>query len=181
VPKFVADSGETTGLKWAAASSGGMTLINSGGTTLSGATVTIGSIPGTYKNLQLIIVNPNPANDNDFLRVRINGDSNTRYKEFAMSDGLDSAFDGAQIFLTAGLDNTSSDGMVVANFYNYANTVSWKLGDYRGASNDNATPANAATRSNNFIYNQTGAITSLVISFFDSNMDSGTAYLYGVA
>jgi hypothetical protein len=157
-----------------------MTLINTGGTSLSGATVTIGSIPGTYRNLQLIVVNPNPASDADYLRVRINGDSNTRYREFQDGVTEDISFDGSSMFLTAAVDNGTSDGMVVANFYDYANTVSWKLTDYASASNYYGDTAKIAARAANVIYNQTGAITSLVLSFFGSNMDSGTAYLYGV-
>ena len=40
---------------------GGMTLLST--TTLSGASVTISSIPQTYKNLQLVIQNYKPAVD----------------------------------------------------------------------------------------------------------------------
>ena len=46
---LVADSSTATGLKWAApVAGGGMTLINTGGTTLTGSSVAIGSIPSTY-------------------------------------------------------------------------------------------------------------------------------------
>ncbi len=54
MPKFVADSAETTGLKWAAPASGGMTLISttSVGT---GTTVTLSNIFATsYKQLYLL-------------------------------------------------------------------------------------------------------------------------------
>jgi hypothetical protein len=57
---LTADSSTATGLKWAAAgASGGMTLIST--TTLSGTTVTISSIPTTYKNLQIVIAGANAA------------------------------------------------------------------------------------------------------------------------
>jgi hypothetical protein len=46
---LTADSSTATGLKWATPASGGMTLIASG--TLSGTTVSLTSIPGTYENL----------------------------------------------------------------------------------------------------------------------------------
>lgn len=46
---LTADSSTATGLKWAAVASGGMTLLASG--TLSGTTVSLTSIPGTYENL----------------------------------------------------------------------------------------------------------------------------------
>jgi len=50
---LTADSAEATGLKWATASSGGMTLLST--TTLSTGQVIISSIDQTYNNLQIII------------------------------------------------------------------------------------------------------------------------------
>jgi hypothetical protein len=166
---------------WAApAGGGGMTLINTGGTSLSGATVTIGSIPSTYRNLQLIVVNPLPASDTDYLRVRINGDSNTRYRDFSDGTTENITFSEGTIYLTAAVDNGTANGIVQANFYDYANTTTWKLADFASASNYHADTAKISARAGNWIYNQTDAITSLVISFFGGNMTSGTAYLYGV-
>jgi hypothetical protein len=51
---LTADSSEATGLKWAApASGGGLTVIATG--TLSGTSVVLSSIPGTYKHLMLSV------------------------------------------------------------------------------------------------------------------------------
>lgn len=177
---LTADSSTSTGLKWAAPAAGGMTLINTGGTALTGSSITIDTIPGTYKNLQLIVVNPNPASDADYLRVRINGDSNTRYRFFADDTTENIAFSDNTIYLTGAVDNGTADGIVYANFYDYANTSTWKLVEFASASNYYADTAKVAARSGHWVFNQTGAITSLVISFFGGNMDSGTAYLYGV-
>jgi hypothetical protein len=52
---LTAASGETTGMKWAAA--GGMTLIST--TTLSGASTTIGGFGTSYKSIVLVISNVN--------------------------------------------------------------------------------------------------------------------------
>ena len=175
------DSSTATGLAWAApAGGGGMTLINTGGTTLTGSSVTIDTIPGTYKNLQLVIVNPKPSADGAYLRVRINGDANTRYKDF--SDGLaeNLSFSENTIYLTGQTDNTDAQGLCYANFYDYANSTTWKLLEYAGISNYSADSAKLNGRSGHWAYNQTGAITSLVISWFDTNCNGGTAYLYGV-
>ena len=58
-----------TAPEWATpAASGGMTLIST--TTLTGASVTLSSIPQTYKNLQLVIRNFKPATDGQQIQMR---------------------------------------------------------------------------------------------------------------
>jgi hypothetical protein len=71
----VADSTASTGLKWATASSGGMTVISTG--TLSSTGVTFSSIPGTYYNLQLSIAGFNAGGAR--LSIRVNGDTGSNY------------------------------------------------------------------------------------------------------
>ena len=67
---LTADSAEASGVKWAAASAGGMTLLGSG--TLSGSTVTLSSIPSTYVDLVIyvnsIVQNTTP----EFVTLRLN-------------------------------------------------------------------------------------------------------------
>ena len=70
---LTADSTEATGLKWATLSSGGMTLIST--TSLTGASVTLSSIPSTYNNLQLVIRGYKDNDNGNGAWVRINGDS----------------------------------------------------------------------------------------------------------
>ena len=169
-----------TGLKWATpASSGGMTLINTGGTALTGASVTISSIPGNYQNLQLVIVNPLVANDTEYLYIRINGDSTaSRYGNFDTTSS--GTFNVNYILGTSGMDNAASQGLSITNFYNYANTTTWKMADVLVVNNDATTPTDWKSLRRCGIYNQTGAITSLVLSASAGNLSSGTAYLYGV-
>jgi len=50
---LTADSTASTGLAWATASSGSLTLIST--TNLTGSTVTLSSIPQTYKMLRVIM------------------------------------------------------------------------------------------------------------------------------
>ena len=63
---------------WATPAAGGMDLLST--TTLTGASVTLSSIPQTYKNLQLVVRNFLPASDAKYLTVRVNADSGTRYR-----------------------------------------------------------------------------------------------------
>ena len=112
---LTADSAEATGLKWAAAASGGMTLINSGGTALTGAsTVTVGSIPGTYKNLYVYIEAAYTASINENGKVGFNSDTGNNYAftGLRMQNGGTAATEGNQIagVYFAALQGTTDTG-----------------------------------------------------------------------
>jgi hypothetical protein len=166
----------------AAASSGGMTLINTGGTTLTGSSVSISSIPATYKNLQLVIQNYRPATDTARVAMRINGDSTANRNAQLFTFTNDNApFDDTNVNLTGDTDNGASNALIIVNLYDYANTTTWKIGDGFAATNNPTTPTNIAYRSYKTFYNQTGAISSLTIFSTSGNFTSGTAFLYGVS
>ena len=180
---LTADSTTTTGLKWAAAGGGGgMTLINTGGTTLTGSSVTISSIPATYKNLQLIITNFRPATDTGRIGLRFNGDTTAnRVAQLFTFTNDNAPFDDTTVSLTGDTDNGTSYSMIVVNLYDYANTTTWKIGDGFAASSNPTTATNIAYRSYKTFYNQTGAISSLELVGQSTNFTSGTAFLYGVS
>ena len=71
------DSGEATGMKWAAPAAGGMTLLTSG--TLSGASTTISFTPTGYINALLVIQGAS-INSGDQIFFRINGNSGGVYQ-----------------------------------------------------------------------------------------------------
>ena len=161
--------------------SAGMTLINSGGTALTGASVTIGSIPGTYVNLQLIVENFLPANDNNTLSVRINNDSNAnRHKVSTSISEENVSFNATTWDLTGGGDNAVSQTIIKLDIYGYANSTTWKMGQSNFLQNYHGGSSNMNIGIRNFGFNQTGAITSLVLFPGSGNFTSGTAYLYGV-
>jgi hypothetical protein len=95
---LTADSSEATGLKWATPAAG-MTLINTGGTTLTGSSVTISSIPATYIDLYLVIRNPRPASDAVSVNMRVNSDSNNRYTETAGGSAGPATFPNGTAYL----------------------------------------------------------------------------------
>jgi hypothetical protein len=156
-----------------------MTLINAGGTTLSGATTTISSIPSTYKNLLLIVQDFKPANDDQGLRIRFNSDSNSRYG-YGASVNFTTTFGENAFNIAPGNDNSVANGLVAAWIYDYANTVTWKI------TNSTAIGVNATTTTTGNVmqligvYNQTSAISSISFLCETGNVTSGTAYLYGV-
>jgi hypothetical protein len=73
---LTAASGQATGLQWATPVSGSMTSIATG--SLSSTSVVISSIPQTYKQLYLVVVNP-VANTGSPLAFRFNGVSSASY------------------------------------------------------------------------------------------------------
>ena len=172
-----------TAPEWATFSPGGMTLINTGGTTLTGASVTIGSIPGTYKNLELIVVNFKPANDGAALALRFNSDSTaSRYftnETFGKPGAIN--FNSSEIYVSEGSDNTDAQGILRLDIPDYANATTWKYLTSFGITNSTATSTQGRSNMTSGGYNQTGAITGITLIPSAGNFTSGTAYLYGVS
>lgn len=165
----------------APAAAGGMTLINTGGTTLTGSSVTISSIPTTYKNLQLVVRNFLPNVDDRDLQIRINGDStsNRHYTTYTVGAGNPFTFDST-FWTSTSQDNVTSNGLYILDIYDYANTATWKIGRTLFAFNDPTTSTSMRLFQAMHAYNQTSAITSIQILTNSTSFTSGTAYLYGV-
>ncbi len=158
-----------------------MTLINTGGTTLTGASVTIGSIPATYYDLQLVVVNYLPATDGQNLVLRVNNDSNAnRHYNITAINTENSSFNNTYWEIGAGVDNATAQSLNIVRIFDYANTTTWKMAQTNYLSNHNTTATNNNLGIRQHGYNQTGAISSIVLLNASGNFTSGTAYLYGV-
>jgi len=167
---------------WATPASGGMTLIST--TSLTGASVSLSSIPQTYYNLQLVIQNFKPAGDNEFFAVRFNGDTTANRHRTTSSDEVNSG-QSAQVFnntlsTTSASDNSVAQGLISINFYNYTNTTTWKFAHSVGITNNSTTTTSVNVHNKMLVYNQIDAITSLTLLAESGNFTSGTALLYGV-
>ena len=178
---LTADSTEATGLKWATASGGGMTLLET--VTLSGASVITASIPGTYKELRLYVRNFKPANTDQGLVMRMNSDSNTRYIQnlaFATISATTPADTGMRF--TAGQNNSASSiSQINIIIPDYANADTGKMAYGYGVTNNQTTSTNFNIRSYMNWYNQTGAITTLTFLPEAGNLTSGSVLVYGVS
>ena len=173
---LTAASGQSTGLQWATPSSGGMTVLSSG--SLSGASVTISSISGSYKNLQLVVTNALPSAQAG-LRVRFNSDSASNYLNVSSSLGGTSQTYSETYATLSSDQHTSGTNLSVMDVYDYANATSRKLAYANSITQNNATPNYncVGTRSS---WNSTAAITAITILFYSGTISSGSYVLYGV-
>ena len=179
---LVADSVETTGLKWAAPSAGGAyTLINSGGTTLTGASVTI-SLSGTYTDLYVVVRDFLPTTTDRSLFMRFNSDSNTRYKNINVDYNYTGVtFDQNYLRVTGRMSSSIADNLSVVYINDFQNTATFKICQNYGVSTTNAGAGNIGFSWNIGAYNQTSAITDLVfIEEAGTNLAGGTVFVYGV-
>jgi hypothetical protein len=172
---LTADSSTSTGLKWAATSSGGMTSLATG--TLSGAGVTLSSISGAYVHLQLVVNNYQPATNDATFFIRLNNDS-TSNRYFIGTVGFSTFTLNANGWqASASQKNSNGNGIIVIDLYNYTNTVGYKTGMGYAITESTTT---SSYYNSNLIYNQTPAITSLTMLPSGGNFTGGTYTLYGV-
>jgi hypothetical protein len=161
-----------------AAPIGGQTLIST--TTLTGASVTLSSIPQTYKDLKIIVRDFLPANDGEVLDMRMNSDSTANRHKDGLAGTSTGAFNTTRFFLGAAQDNSVAQGLTEIVIPDYTNTVTWKWMQATVFNVDSTTTTNFSFNPTWGVYNQTAAITSL--DFFPNagNFTSGTILLYGV-
>ena len=180
---LTANSAQADGVEWTTLSSGGMTLIST--TSLaSGSSVTISSIPGTYKNLVLVIRNFFPSMNGTNLRLRFNGDANSRYSQVQGFTNLGNATATSmniaggsltQIGNTAGENKT----LISTTIPDYANAVTIKVVESVFYGNSGTSGGFVGTLGLGG-YNQTTAITSIDLLPDQGNFNGGSALLYGV-
>lgn len=180
---LVANSATATGLEWQApASGGGMTLINTGGTALTGSTTTVSSIPTTYTDLKVYIVNAKGSADTGIF-MRFNGDNAAnrhRSLETIGAAGYNITFNDTAGAVGYEFDNGTSNSLVTVQIPNYANTTTWKYALSWPLNNSVTTNANLNWTQIAILYNQTTAITSLEFFPNTGTFAGGTVYVYGV-
>jgi hypothetical protein len=182
---LTADSSTATGLKWATAAGGGMTLLST--TSLSGATTTISSIDQTYVNLVAIIYGVTNATADGILRIAPNN-STTITNSVRTDNGNGATWTGDSIDYLwvsggAAMSRTVSANTFALTIFNYSSSTTLKpyivSGEFQVTGNVRQDPLFAAG-SIGGAGNDTTAITSLVISNSGGNLSTGTVLLYGV-
>ena len=180
---LTADSAETTGLKWATASAGSMTLLST--TSLSGASTTISDIDQTYKSLYLTITGVTNATASGYFRLRPNDSASISSYQGTDTTTAVYLFNNSIIYLNLGigfsvLDNANNAWTITID--NYASTTSYKNFDVKaGYFAVIASPGNANTGGFQIGAIQTNSpITSLVFNNSGGNFNGGTILMYGV-
>lgn len=178
-----ADSTTSTGLKWGTVSSGGMTLIST--TSLTGSSVTLSSIPSTYKDLVLVVRNFRPSVA-DGLKMRINADSTSSRHIYettphGTNSGTAAGFGTNNVTIQDANSASVGNGLSYTEFFDYTNTTTWKFGRMWSLTTDPTNTNNYRCYNGYWAYNQTGAISSIYLYPASGTFSAGTALLYGVA
>ena len=175
-------SGTDMDFTWTTISSGGITLLST--TSLSGSSVTISSISGSYKMLKLII-SASDYSGNYWLRLRINGDTGASVYKWNLN-GIqggtwygDGVLGGAymELFQVDSNSNQNRKGYSEINFPNYTESV----GKFVNATSSTVGSGVAQDYWMAGAYSGTSAITSLTLYPSGGTFSGGNAYLYGVS
>jgi len=185
---LTADSTQSLGLKWAAAAAGSnWTLLNSGGTALTGAaTVTVSGISGVDK-VMILMQQASSASSGAELRVRLNTDTGSNYYSYGaywknastasvlnlgQSGGAD-----AQIILavmSGSAASTCSGGVTITG----CNSSGVKQYTYAGTGAQAGTTYEAMAYWGQGYYNSSSTISSISITTSSGNLDAGTVFVY---
>jgi hypothetical protein len=186
---LTADSSTATGLKWAAPAAGasGWTLLNTGGTALTGATtITVSSLAA--KELQVIIIGASSVNTSSTITLRLNGDSAANYTWAGYYDAAPAAYSSGNIqgdgnysgstsFTFGRTSNGSESSAVFGSAHiDLTDTTGWKSVSLVGGGDGSSSQI---VTSRQGIYEASAAITSISILSSSGNFDAGTVYVMG--
>jgi len=169
---LIADSTASGGVSYA---NKGWTLIST--TAMSGASVTLSSIPQTYQSLKLIVTGMTNATADGRFKIRPNN----------ASTGFISGIEVATVYSIAGADIETQSNLMRTNGDNVFN-ISFDHYYYTGNNDKNVSGnyfyvftggVNKSATMGGMVF--TGPITSIVMTNSGGSFTAGTAFLYGVA
>ena len=184
MPKFVANSSTSTGLEWAAPAAGGTswTLLNSGGTALTGAqTITVSGI--SAKNDLFIYFTGASSASNSEIAFRLNTDTGNNYNTFGIVNIIETPY-AVNIFRSEDRSSTSKIRSAVAlaagtaSGYLYvsgANTSGIKAVHGAGGASSGADTRQYIVGG---FYDSASTITSVSLNSETGNFDAGTIFVY---
>jgi hypothetical protein len=186
---LTADSTAATGLKWATPSSGlTWTLLNAGGTALTGsATVTVSGI-SDKESLMVIISNGSSSSASANVKIRVNTDTATNYNSWGNQTNGASTYASGQF---SSFSSTSGTGIQLCDMGNNAASVSTGYVRLDGCkstgikafwgSGGGSTGGGSNQYNYSFggYYSGSAAVTSISANVDVGNWDAGTMFIYG--
>jgi hypothetical protein len=188
---LTAASGEATGLEWAAPAGGGAdwSLLNAGGTSLTGAaTITVSGISGKNQ-LFVIIDEASSASTQSTISIRFNTDSGVSYTQWGSRIESPSSYSADSITNISGNATEIAIGKcansAVSKVSGYlsidgCNTAGLKMYTAAGSGNPEASNNQHAIITGGF-YSPSSTISSVSIISSDGNFDAGKIYVYTTA
>ena len=178
------DSSTATGLKWATASgwNPNYTLLNAGGTALTGSTdITISGISGK-NSLIVYFQNASSANASSEIKVRFNSGGDAYFTSLYVTDAATNTIDTDENSggywpvsqIKTGTSATDRVNMVLQ--IQGCNSTGAK--PYTWSSYNNISTSGQSSTGNGFI-TTAAAITSVTLNSSTGNFDAGTIYVYG--
>lgn len=185
---LTADSAEATGLKWATPSATGdnWTLLNAGGTALTGATtVTVSGISGKDK-IMILVQAASSASSNIDINWRLNGDTASNYYRYGIelaspstySSGSLTSYGGATDRVRLGTMGTNA-GAAVSGYVllTGCNNSGVKMFQSAGAGTPGGGVDQVMYHFGGY-YNSATVISSISIVSNSGNLDAGTVFVY---
>lgn len=177
---------------WATPStSANFSLLNSGGTSLSGTTTTVSGISGMNK-LFISIENASTGSTNSALRVQFNTDTGSNYIRNSTQIEITGTYDSTYYqpavsrsttsIIVAQMDNDATSTMSAQMQVDGCNATGFKPYQYTGGGKIISVTANTGPvwYFGGGVYAGTSAISSVSI-VSDGTFDAGTVYIYGSA
>jgi hypothetical protein len=166
-------------------------LLNAGGTALTGAAeITISGISG-MNNLMIIVDAASSASSNSLISVRINSDATAAfYEQYGVNNNIQGTYTPS---LFSGMDNQTTSFFLArmpstaagtASGYLYltgCNSDGLKVMQLSGGGVGTGVASNQETYSAGGIYKGTATVSSINIRSGTGNFDAGTVYIYGSA
>lgn len=191
---LTAASGETTGLKWSAPASvaSNYSLLNAGGTALTGAsTITVSGISGQEK-LHIIVDSASSANASSAMSIRINTDSGTNYyyggikwkadsSEYMLAELTNSYRTNTDSIYLGQMGSNAAMQMGISLFIDGGTATGGKGFIGQGGRSGTQSGTTGVWTCISGVYLGSAAITSISILSSSGNFDNGTIYVYGSA
>ena len=187
---LTADSTTSTGLKWAAPSGGALTwsLLNSGGTALSGSAKTTISF-SAQKQLLILYKDASSANASSFFNIRLNDDNAAAYTSGGTQGRIYDPINANLVFAPSFLEglteirgarmSTSAGSLMYGSVkVENADSTSYKIFTAMGGGTRDSSDNPEVINQQGF-YSGASAITSVSFNSSTGNFDGGTVYVYG--